>query len=314
MRHDGLFGHHQGGFVGGKHRGHTGKHARAQFVARRRRQHGTHRNRAAVGVQQRVDGLHPGLKTLPRQGVQLHTHTLPRRQATLVALGQAEIDRELGGVLQVDQIGAVLDVFAQVDVAQAQRAVKRRHDAHARQPRLRQSHLGLGHLQGGAAFVEHALRHKGLGHQFLVALQICAGDRQLGLGLAEFGLLQHVVQLHQELTLSNFGAVGEGNAGNAPADFGPQHHALARAQRAHSLRIVLQRHCSHRDDLHADRPTACPPAGRSRRTGATGALWACAAGGARRGLRLGSAGRGFLIPPGARAGQSNAANGDPGGE
>jgi hypothetical protein len=160
---------------------------------------GTHGNGAPVGIEQRIDRQHLRLEFLARHCVQLHLHALTWRNAALVALGQAEVHGELGRVLEVHQRVAHSHVLPEVDAAQAERAIKGGRYAHALHARFRQRHLGLGHLKVRLAFFHHALGHEILGHQFLVALEVRTGDGQLRLRLAQFGSLQGVVQLHQQL-------------------------------------------------------------------------------------------------------------------
>ena len=99
-------------------------------------------------------------------------------------------------------------------------------------------------------------------------------------GLLQLRLLQRVVQLHQQLAATHALAVAEAERGDAPADLGPQHHALARTQRAHGLRVVFQRHALDLADLDAGRPAgarASPGRGAwhsRRRCGAGGAAGA----------------------------------------
>ncbi len=60
-----------------------------------------------------------------------------------------------------------------------------------------------------AALVHRALADEVLRHQFAIALQVGAGDAGLGLGLFQLGLLQCVVQLHQQLAAAYALAIGE---------------------------------------------------------------------------------------------------------
>jgi hypothetical protein len=81
-----------------------------------------------------------------------------------------------------------------------------------------------------ALLVDRALADEVLRHQFAVALQVGARDAGLRFGLLQLGLLQRVVQLHQQLAALDALAVGEAQRRHAAADLGAQHHALARLQ------------------------------------------------------------------------------------
>jgi hypothetical protein len=190
-------------------------------------QHRPDTDRAPIDIEQRVDGFHRGLEHASRKRIELQLHRLAGPQLALEALRQAEIGIHAADVFQVDQVGAILDVVAEVDVADADRAVERRQDGHARPARTGQGQLRLGNLHIGIALVKHALGHETLGHQFLVALEVGLGNRHLGLGLLDLGALQRVVELHQHLPAAHHGAVGKTDLAHPAGDFGAQHHTLA---------------------------------------------------------------------------------------
>ena len=157
------------------------------------------RHRATIGVQQRVDRLDPGLELPAGEGIQLQFDPLATAQPGLETFGQAEIDQHRGQIFQIDQVGTVLDVVAEVDRAKAQHTVKRRNDAHPCQAGVGQRQLGLGHLQRRGTFVKHPLGNEVLCHQVLVPFEVGLGNRHLRLRLGPFGLLQRVVELDQQL-------------------------------------------------------------------------------------------------------------------
>ena len=82
-----------------------------------------------------------------------------------------------------------------------------------------------------------------------------------GLGLLQLRLLQRVVELHQQLAAPHALAVAEVEPRDAAADLGAQHHALARTQAAHGLRVVV------RARIASTRPTSTGtgPLGAARR-------------------------------------------------
>ncbi len=218
LGHDGLFRHHQSRFIDGEHAGHAGKHARAQRrgqrtcrgpaaaqnrLARIVGQDRAHAHRTAIHVQQRVKRLNAGLKRLTRKSVQRQFHGLLGFELALKALGQTEVDIHAAGVLQVHQVSAVFHVVTDIDIANTHGTGKRRQDGHARQTRVGQRQLRLRHLQVGGTFFQHALGHKILRHQLLVALVVGLHDGQLGLRLLHLGALQRVVQLHQQLAAAH---------------------------------------------------------------------------------------------------------------
>ena len=234
----------QGGFTGGV--GHDG----------------THPNGAAIDIDQRIHRLHLGFEGAARHGIDVQLHHLTGDHFALVALGQAEVHIQSANVFQVDQIGAVFDIVTDVDVANAHGARKMRHDAHAIQAGARQSQLGLRHLQTRTTFIEHALGHKVLRHQVLVALVVGTGNGHLGQGLLHLGALQSVIQLHQQLTRAHPVAIGETQGQHATGHLRAQHHVLARAQSPHSLGIVADADFADLSHLnaHGTRAARCAPA------------------------------------------------------
>ena len=144
----------------------------------------------------------------------------------LKALRQAEINKHAADVFNVDQVGAVFDVVADVDTANTNGAVKGREDRHARQSRIGQGQLSLCHLQTGPTLFEHPLGDKVLSDQLLIALVVGFGDRNLGHRLANFGLLKRIVELHQNLTFANLGTIAKTQRLNASGHLRAHHHAL----------------------------------------------------------------------------------------
>ena len=148
-------------------------------------------------------------KAAARHRVERDLDRLARLELRQVALGQAEVDPDLGRVFDVDDVGTVLDVVADVHTADTGHTVERRQDLHALELRLGQRHLGHRHLERGGALVDHALADEVLRHQFAVALQVGAGNAGLRLGLAQLRHLQGVVELDQHLATPHALAVGE---------------------------------------------------------------------------------------------------------
>jgi hypothetical protein len=68
-----------------------------------------------------------------------------------------------------------------------------------------------------AVLVHRALADETLGLQLAAALQVGARDAGLGLGLLQLGLLQRVVQLHQQLAAAHAGTFGKAQPGDAAA-------------------------------------------------------------------------------------------------
>ena len=229
----------------------------------------------------------------------MSTHAFwPLLQLGLQPLGQAEVDVDGVHVLDVDDVGPVLEVVADADVADAGDAVERRQDAQPRRGGPRQGQLGLGDLEVGRALVDRTLADEVLRHQFLVALVVGLRDRQLGLGLLHLGQLQLVVELHQELAAPHPVAVAEVELRHPPADLGAQHHALARPQAAHGLGFIGE--LDHLDPGHLHRGRPGWTGRRPRR---------------RPGLHLGRPGRpgrAVLVPPRRPGGGRDADHGDHG--
>jgi hypothetical protein len=190
-------------------------------------QPGPHQQRAAIRVDLRVQRLDAGPEALSRQRIDLNLHRQPGLHARQRALGQPVLDPDLRGVLEVDEVGAVLHVVAQADEQDAGLAVERRDDPHARQLSPGQRDLGRRDLQRRRGLVDRALADEVLGDELLVALQLGPRDRRLGLGLLQLCLLQRVVQLHQQLAAPHTLAILEADARDAAADLGSQRHALA---------------------------------------------------------------------------------------
>ena len=222
-------------------------HRLAQGVGQNR----THADRAPVHIEQWVDRLHRGLENPARKRIKLQLHGLARPQFVLVALGQPEVHIHAADVFQVDQVGTILDVVAQVDVANANCAIERRDDRHPRLARARQCQLRLGHLQIGRTLFQHALGYKTLRHQFLVAPEVGLRDGDLGLGLLYLGPLQRIVELYQHLTPAHRRTVREPQLTDPACHLRTHHHALTRAQRPDRLGIIAQGGTFCLCDLHA---------------------------------------------------------------
>ena len=310
LRDDGLFGDDQGVFPGAKHSVDAGKHARAQLLLAVV-DTATHANRAAIGFNQRVHGLHDGRERPPRQGIHRQLRFLTRSDLGLKTLRQTKVEQHRIDVFHVDHVRAVFEVIAHVDLLEACDAIKRSQNLQALQRGLCQRQLRARDLQGCSALVQRALADEVLRHQFLVALMVGLGNGQFCTRLSDLGLLQLVLQLHHQLTLAHALAVVEENLFDAPTHFRAQHHALARAQTAHGLGLVNQSHALDLSDLHDRRPacSACRPSpwrtsgrstGCSRRT-----AWPRSSRGGRRTVSLGL----VLPPPCGPRGYGNAQQG-----
>ena len=222
-----------------------------------------HRHRAAIGIQQGVNGLDHGHELAPWQRIHIHTGLLPALHLGLVALGQAEIHIQGVDVFQVDDVGTVFQVVPHIGGADTRDTVKRRHDLQPCSACLRQCQLGLGNLQVGSTLIHRPLADKALRHQFLVAFVVGLGNGQLGLALLHLGRLQLVVQLHQQLAFADTRTVVEIQLGDAPPHFGADHHALARTQAANRLGFIGDGGQPHLGGLNR-RGSAC--SGRCRST------------------------------------------------
>ena len=269
------------------------------------RQHSAHRYRAAIGINLRVNRLDLGLEDAPRHGIELQLHLLLALELALKTLRQFKVHIHRRQVFDVDQIGTVFDIVANVDAADTHRAIKRGDDTHAVQPGAGQRQLRLYHLHIGGALVHHALGDKALGYQLLVALEVGTRDRHLRVGLAHFGALQHVVQLHHHIALAHAGTIGKAQRHDAAGYLGAQDHVLARTHATHRLRVVLQTRDFYLGDFHADGATGATPAAVTTR--ATGSRCCGRSGGNFHGaLRL------VLVPIGRARRGRNTHNGDGG--
>ncbi len=113
-----------------------------------------------------------------------------------------------------------------------------------------QRQLGQRHLKVGRALIKRAATDEILFNQFLVAVEVRAHDRDFSLSLLGLGLRELVVQLHQQLTPTHPLAITEVDLRDAPADFRPDDHILARPQAAHRLRLIHQRGPLHQGYFH----------------------------------------------------------------
>ena len=171
-------------------------------------------DRAAVGVHQRVDGLdHARCSCGPGSASTSTSAVWPRLDLGLEALGQAEVDEDRVQVLDVHDVGAVLEVVAHVDAADAGDAVERRHDAQPRRGGLGQRQLGLRPPAGWRALSSTARwLMKFCATSSWLRLWLALGDRQFGLRLLHLRQRQLVVQLHQQLAAPHALAVAEVDA------------------------------------------------------------------------------------------------------
>jgi hypothetical protein len=211
-------------------------------------------HRAPIHIQQRVDSFNPGFEGPARKGIQSQLNRLLQSHFALEPLRQAEIDIHAAGVFQVDQVSPVLDVIAHIHHPDTDGGIKRRKNGHARKACTRQRQLGLDHLQIGGTLFQNPLCHKILRDQFLVALVIGLGNGNLRLRLFDFGALQHIVQLDQDLAFAYPLAIGKPQLLDSTSHLGAKHHALARAQGANRLGIVLQLHFFNLRHLYPGRP------------------------------------------------------------
>ena len=240
QRHQGFFRHDDGALA------HVEDHARARKHAGPELALGVvdarpHEQRAAVGVDLRVERFNAALEGLTGNGVDDDGNRQTHADAPEIALGQAEVDNHRRKVLHVDDVGTVFEVVAHTDQSDASHAIERRQHFHARELRLRQRHLCVGHLQRRDVLVDRTLADEALCQQLAAALQIGARDARLRLRLLQLRLLQVVVELHQQLPAPHAATIGKTQHGDAPADLGLEHHALARSHGAHGLHIVGQR-------------------------------------------------------------------------
>ena len=167
-------------------------------------------------------------------------HRLASLQPRQVAFRKTEIDHERGQVFDRHDLGAVLDVIADVDASDPGDAVEGCRHTHPPDLGLRERHLRQRDLQRRGVLVDGALADEVLRGQLPAALQIRAGDPGGRLGLLELRLLQGVVELQQQLALAYPLAVCEAQFTDPSADLGAQRHALARPERADRLGIVFQ--------------------------------------------------------------------------
>ncbi len=153
LRHDGFFGNDHGLVALAEHRIHAGEHARTQLLL-------TvvdappHTHRPAIGIDQRVHGLHRGSKGTAWQRIDRELRFLTGPDLGLKALWQTEVHQHRVGVFDVDHVGTVFEVVAHVDLAQTGDPVERGHDLQSLQSGLGQRQLGLRDLQAGTTFVE----------------------------------------------------------------------------------------------------------------------------------------------------------------
>ena len=149
---------------------------------------------------------------------------LPRAHPVEVTLGQAEVHLERGDVLEVDQRIAILDEVARTHAADADHAIERGADLHARQARLGQRQTGARHIEPGARVVEAALADELAPEQVLRTAKIGFGQRQAGARLLQLGALHGGVEFDQRRAAAHRLAIAKTDRLDAARHLGAQHH------------------------------------------------------------------------------------------
>ena len=153
MRNDGFLGNHTRIFTLPKHGIDPGKHARAQLqlpVVNA----ASDADRAAIGVNQRVNRLHLCRVFAARQGVNIQHGCLTPPDLALKTLRQPEVHEDGFEIFNIDNVCAVLEVVAHIDLANTHSAIERRNNSQAGCCGLRQRQLGLRYLQIGSTFIQ----------------------------------------------------------------------------------------------------------------------------------------------------------------
>ena len=225
MRHDGLFRNDQSIIALTKHsidaRKHTGAQLHLSVVNTT-----PHTHRAAIGIDQGINGLDDSGEFTARQGIHGHLRFLPWFDFGLEALRQTEIKQHSFNVLHVDHVGAIFQIVTHVNLPQACGAIERRKHFQALQSSLRQCQFGLCNLKRCIGFIQRSFADEVLRDKLLIARVVGLSDRQLGLGLSQLGGRQLIVKLDQDLSLFNFLSVLEQHLADTPAHLGSQHHTL----------------------------------------------------------------------------------------
>ena len=196
LGHDGFLGDDQGVITLTKHGVNPRKHAWAQLQAPVVNA-GTHANRAAIGVNQRIDRQHRGRELATWQGVQFDHGRLTASDFGLKAFGQTVVHKNGIDVFDVDNVSTIFEVVTDADRANAGQTVKGGNDFQTCCRGAGQSQFGLSDLLGGSAFVQRAAADEVLRHQIFVSLVVGQGDVELGLRLLHLGGGKLVVKLHQ---------------------------------------------------------------------------------------------------------------------
>ena len=227
-------------------------------------------DRAAIGLNQRVNRLNFCSELAARQRVHVEHGGLPAFDFGLKTFRQPEVNKHRVHVFDVDDVSTVFQVVAHIDQPNACDAVKRRSDLQSRCGCLRQDQLGACHLQICCAFVQRPLADEILCHQFLVAFLIGLGNGHFSQRLLDLRLRQLVVKLNQQLPFFYPLAIGEIKLSDAPTDFRPQHHAPTGPQTADGLCVVGQARNFNLGHFHRRRSAASGATG--SRLGRTGSL------------------------------------------
>ena len=238
LRHECFFRHHQCAFANSEDDACPREHARLQLHARLIDTR-AHQQRAAVGIDQRIERFDLADQRLAGQRIERDLHTLTDLRPAGEALRQAEIDPHARSVFEADEVSAVFDVVAEGDAADADHGVERRHDGQLGELCARQRNLCFSDFECGGVLIHSALADEVLCLQLAAALQVGARDARLRRRLFELRVLQRVVELHQQLALAHTPAIGEAELGDAPADLGPQDDGLNGTQAADGLGIVF---------------------------------------------------------------------------
>ena len=144
-------------------------------------------------------------------GVRVHAHRQPDGDPADVLLGNREFDAHRVEILQRRVKGSGRDVFADVDLRDADHAGERRFEGLLLQDRLQLVDLGVRVGRVGARDVEIGDRGDAAGPERLDALQRLLREIELGVRRREIGLLDAVVDLQQQLALLDVVVGGEGD-------------------------------------------------------------------------------------------------------
>ena len=123
LRNNRFFGNHTRVVAHTKDRIDTGKHAGPQLKAAIVNT-SPNTDRAAIGVNQRINGLHLGGVLAARQGINVKQSGLPAFDLALKTLWQPEVHINSLNVFNVDNIGTIFQVVTYIDLADTGDAVK----------------------------------------------------------------------------------------------------------------------------------------------------------------------------------------------